>query len=1545
MPPKIVLILNHAEREIKTVEKVRSAIQKINPQAEVHILEYRDPDFAIKTLDINPHIIMTFPFTAISTSYSFYILKHALNCVLICFRAEGLIIGDTSILIEALVGLEKYGNNFIDYEVFWGRNPAQLVGNALLERNKVSSIDRIKYFGCPFFEDYTGPVRNVEKVLSSHIRSKLGQYQKEKILLFVTGFSYADYSPQEIIGCGDQVDRNAENAQEEFEDMLLVVERTKKLRQMWIDSIIKNALNYPELLFIIKTHPQENAHYKSKNLNPYSAFQDYKNILLIIENIPFSSIIHECGILFHYASTTMLEAYLSKIPSVCIYSKELRKIHCKRLDFPNELEIYSTTSVDIGDIPSLISSHVAEPIQFKRNESVEKYLEDQINLKIGENYNPSERIAHFLLSLIDKKEKAQEISPDDKYLINSIRTNWPGQKIIRDLINKGISKIQNNEFQDALTTYLDKTLKLAQAGQLKVQKLQYFRSICLGNMGLIDDAITAIKQELADNPDDSQAQDLYRQLQSVPQEKKKNETQYPEEFTRLIPETFAVETILGCDLKCPECAVGGDFVTRKKGWMQFDQFKIIADKIRPFCKHLYLHIWGEPMLNKDIFKMIEYASAFTSTNISTNGKSMTEEKAERLIRSGVTDIIVSIDGVSQEVYEKYRVGGRVEKAVEALKMLQHFNQKYGNKVHIMPQFIVMKHNHHEMNGFRNLSESLGLRPLFKSPYIRDPNSHFSASDDPRFQRPCYPDMASLRAAMCECDSVRKAFNILVDGSVVACCHDYEKFTFFGNMFEQDVMGIWNSEKYKKFRWNVMSGKAPKFCRERCMSYFLEHPEQALTDEHKDQVLAENPGKTELHKQDGLKINLCSGSIKLEGYVNIDIFSGSDIILDLEKDLLPFPDNSADIVACISAINYFSRQRASEIIKDVHRVLKPGGIARFGTQDLHILAKEYLKKDSEFYSQKLPDGRNRFPGKTIGDKFNEFFYGFQSGNKHCKYVYDFESLKVLFEEAGFSFIEQKNYRESLIPQVAQLDNRPEQMFFLEAIKDKTNSAVSNAEITRVLNEIKSSVQERKTEASALDSMRNQAFRLWETNEKERAWQLLLKVLELQPDDRQTVLKCAEILGSLNKFEDLLKLCTSFLNLKPDDAEIRRIAGEAQNRVKENSPDSNGLEQRRLELRKFNEFSNAVHPDETHLSACMQWLIKAQDVNTGGGVSAAYHMDSQRWDVDYPETTGYIIPTFLCYSKLTGDASYRKRAIDMGNWEIAIQSPEGGAGEPVGVYGLRPRVFNTGQVIIGWVALYAETGDQKYLQAARKAADWIMENQDPDGKWTKSTYSGPKAYKSRVAWALLELYGVSKEEKYRIAVERSVNWIFSQASANAWFANNSLSDPGKPWTHLVGYVLVGLMEIYRLNINNPQFKNVLNLLHHAAKNISMFYAKLKEATQQGYFSTLPGTLDSNWSSSDNWSCVTGNAQIEFFMRRMSKYTNDPSLKSSADMLLNDLKMFHLLGSVTDPNISGGLAGSCPVGGPYLGYSIPNWGVKFFADSLLQRLLPEQEQKYLG
>lgn len=286
------------------------------------------------------------------------------------------------------------------------------------------------------------------------------------------------------------------------------------------------------------------------------------------------------------------------------------------------------------------------------------------------------------------------------------------------------------------------------------------------------------------------------------------------------PKTYFIETILGCNLKCPECAVGGGFVSRRKSMMSFEQFKDIADKIRPYAQYVYLFIWGEPLLNPDIFKIIKYTSQFAPCCISTNCKSLTKEKAEALILSGVRDVIVSIDGVSQDVYEQYRVGGDVNEAFSVLSMLCEVNRHHGCRVNISPQFVVFNHNQHEMPLFEKKCSELGIKPTFKAPYIRNGNSRYRYCTNPVYQRPHFSDIDELRRAMSHCPDPREVFTVLVDGSVVLCCNDHNGSRIFGNLFSSSVLEIWNSTDFFECRKAIVAGNAPLFCIENCMVWFL-----------------------------------------------------------------------------------------------------------------------------------------------------------------------------------------------------------------------------------------------------------------------------------------------------------------------------------------------------------------------------------------------------------------------------------------------------------------------------------------------------------------------------------------------------------------------------------------------------------------------------------------------------------------------------------------------------------------------------------------------------
>jgi len=131
------------------------------------------------------------------------------------------------------------------------------------------------------------------------------------------------------------------------------------------------------------------------------------------------------------------------------------------------------------------------------------------------------------------------------------------------------------------------------------------------------------------------------------------------------------------------------------------------------------------------------------------------------------------------------------------------------------------------------------------------------------------------------------------------------------------------------------------------------------------------------------------------------------------------------------------------------------------------------------------------------------------------------------------------------------------------------------------------------------------------------------------------------------------------------------------------------------------------NEIHCKAAMDWLCAAQDATADGGVSAGYNVLTKTWEASYPETTGYIIPTFFDFFHATGHDEYRQRALKMADWEISVQMDNGAfQSGTLDTSPQKPAVFNTGQVLFGLVRTYKETGEEKYRKAAEKAANWLV-----------------------------------------------------------------------------------------------------------------------------------------------------------------------------------------------------------------------------------------------
>ena len=295
---------------------------------------------------------------------------------------------------------------------------------------------------------------------------------------------------------------------------------------------------------------------------------------------------------------------------------------------------------------------------------------------------------------------------------------------------------------------------------------------------------------------------------------------------------------------------------------------------------------------------------------------------------------------------------------------------------------------------------------------------------------------------------------------------------------------------------------------------------------------------------------------------------------------------------------------------------------------------------------------------------------------------------------------------------------------------------------------------------------------------------------------------------------------------------------------------------------------------HLDAAIAWLKHAQDVTGNGGVAQTYLARSRRWAPSYPETTGYIIPTLYRYAALSGDEDSRVRARCMADWEIEVQHPTGGV--LAGALGDsdRPTVFNTGQVIFGWVRAFEEDGDERYRRAAVRAADWLIEIMDGDGCWRKfgSPMTGKhiNTYNTRTAWSLARVHDITGDRRYLDAAVRNAEWAMSQRNTVGWLAQNCLSDSLQPFTHTIAYAMRGLLEI--------GFASGRNNFIDAARVIGN--AMLKALPGDG---RLPGRFDENWKPTVRWSCLTGDCQLAINWGRLYQIGGEEKYREATSHIL--------------------------------------------------------------
>lgn len=262
-----------------------------------------------------------------------------------------------------------------------------------------------------------------------------------------------------------------------------------------------------------------------------------------------------------------------------------------------------------------------------------------------------------------------------------------------------------------------------------------------------------------------------------------------------------IEPTSYCNIKCAMCP-NPSLDKAQKGHMPFERFQKIVDIITPFASSVSICHRGEPLLNKNIFEMIRYASSQgLKTSIHTNGTLLTEERSRKLIESGLSVISFSFDGYTKENYERIRVGADFEEVLNNTLQFLKIKRDMRSKIpHTTLQVIDIGESADVEEKREFIKQFEGL-PLDRF-YIKQVHNWGGKIG----QEGGYKVEERMSKQNPICNSPWYSLVFHWDGTVYTCCLDYMDRYPIGNIDRDSWIEIWNGERMKQIRSEMKSGK-------------------------------------------------------------------------------------------------------------------------------------------------------------------------------------------------------------------------------------------------------------------------------------------------------------------------------------------------------------------------------------------------------------------------------------------------------------------------------------------------------------------------------------------------------------------------------------------------------------------------------------------------------------------------------------------------------------------------------------------------------------------
>jgi len=281
-----------------------------------------------------------------------------------------------------------------------------------------------------------------------------------------------------------------------------------------------------------------------------------------------------------------------------------------------------------------------------------------------------------------------------------------------------------------------------------------------------------------------------------------------------LPVSISIEPTTSCNLRCPECPSGLRSFTRDTGMLNENFFKETIDSLYKDLLYLIFYFQGEPYLNPQFLEMVNYASQkgiYTAT--STNAHYLTDEMAKKTVESGLDRLIISIDGTTQEVYESYRVGGKLDKVLQGAQNMVKWKKELKSQTpHLIFQFLVVKPNEHQIEDAKRLTKEIGVDEIrFKTAQLYDykhGNELMPTIDEySRYKKNKDGSYSIKNKLLNHCWKLWHSCVITWDGKVVPCCFDKDAQHQLGDLQKNTFSNLWQSEPYQNFRRSLLKSRS------------------------------------------------------------------------------------------------------------------------------------------------------------------------------------------------------------------------------------------------------------------------------------------------------------------------------------------------------------------------------------------------------------------------------------------------------------------------------------------------------------------------------------------------------------------------------------------------------------------------------------------------------------------------------------------------------------------------------------------------------------------